>query len=188
MQLRADAGVICWDHFMQNSIKLRSLTASDCSIVSDHFAAQGWKKPLEQYQRYWQESLGGKRDVILAELNGLFAGYVTVVWQSDYPPFRQAGIPEIVDFNVLIKFRRMGIGTALMDEAERRIALRSPSAGLGVCLPADYGPAQALYARRGYVPDGHGVYYQGRYPACGETVRLDDDLALYMIRQLELDR
>ena len=149
-----------------------------------HFQRRGGISLSGQYVRYLQESREGKRANLLAEYEGQFAGYVTIVWELDYPPFRQASIPEIVDFNVLIKFRRMKIGTALMDEAERRIALRSPVAGLGVCLHSDYGAAQALYARRGYIPDGRGVYYQGRYPKYGEQVRLDDDLTLFLTKQL----
>ena len=90
---------------------------------------------------------------MLADYAGQFAGYTTVVWAWDYLPFHQA---EIVDFNVLIRFRRLKIGTALMDEAESRIANRSTVAGLSVCLEADYGAAQVLYARRGYL-SGNGL-------------------------------
>jgi GNAT superfamily N-acetyltransferase len=169
---------------MNTEIILREMTENDPAIIASAFAAQEWDKPAGQYVRYLQESRAGRRTNLLADYEGHFAGYVTIVWESDYPPFRQASIPEIVDFNVLIKFRRMKIGTALMDEAERRIALRSPVAGLGVCLHSDYGAAQVLYARRGYVPDGRGVYCHGLYPKYGEQVRLDDDLTLFLIKQL----
>lgn len=47
--------------------------------------------------------------------------------RSNYPPFAAAGIPEIADFSVLRSRRRTGIGTALMDEAERRVAPSSPT-------------------------------------------------------------
>jgi hypothetical protein len=88
---------------------------------------------------------------------------------SQYPPFHQAGIPEIVDFNVLIQFRRMKIGTALLDDAEKLIAICSPVAGLGVCMHIDYGPAHVLYARRGYVPDGRGIFYHDHHPKSQNT-------------------
>jgi hypothetical protein len=32
--------------------------------------------------------------------------------------------------------------------------------GLGVELCADYGPAQMLYIKKGYIPDGNGVTYK----------------------------
>ena len=169
---------------MSEKIGIREIAESDCPILSGAFAAQGWDKPVKQYLRYWQESIVNKRVTLLAEYAAQFAGYVTIVWQSDYPPFRAAGIPEIVDFNVLVKFRRLKIGSGLMDESEKRIALRSPVAGLGVCLHIDYAAAQVLYAKRGYVPDGRGIFYQGHYPEYGEQVRIDDDLSLYLVKQL----
>lgn len=169
---------------MNKKISIRELAESDCVTIAEAFTAQGWDKPASQYLRYWQESLENKRLVLVAEYEGEFAGYVTVVWESNYPPFHAANIPEIVDFNVLIKFRRLHIGTALMDEAEKRISARSAVAGIGVCLHTDYGPAQVLYARRGYVPDGRGVFYHGKYPQYWDQVTIDDDLCLYLTRRV----
>ncbi len=146
---------------------IREMVEADCAVIAEAFAAQGWNKPVGKYQGYWRDSLAQRRVVLLAEHEGRFAGYLTIVWESDFPPFREAGVPEIADFNVLIGHRRMRIGTALMDEAERRIAVRSPVAGLGVCLDTDYGPAQVLYVRRGYLPDGRGVFQRGRFPRYG---------------------
>jgi ribosomal protein S18 acetylase RimI-like enzyme len=121
----------------------------------------------------------------VAEYNGEFAGYVNILWESSYAPFHKAGIPEIADFNVLKNFQRRGIGTLLMDEAERRIAERGYSfVGLGVGLYPDYGAAQILYARRGYIPDGQGIYYNTRQIQPGELVRVDDDLTLQFIKVL----
>jgi len=98
--------------------------------------------------------------------------------------FREAGIPEIADFNVLIKYQRKGIGTRLMDEAERRIAQRSSIAGIGVGLTSDYGAAQVLYVKRGYVPDGHGICSDGQSLEYGEQISIDDDLVLYLTKVL----
>lgn len=106
-------------------IIIREMTEADAPIISAAFAAQGWTKPVSLYTGYAQDSHAGRRTNLLAESGGQFAGYVTIVWESDYPPFHKAGIPEIVDFNVLLKFRRMGVGSALMDEAERRIDRKS---------------------------------------------------------------
>jgi hypothetical protein len=167
-----------------NNIIVREMVESDCAVIADAFAAQGWNKPLSQYVRYWQDTVENKRVVLIAIFNGEFAGYVTIVLESDYPSFREAGIPEISDFNVLLKYRRYHIGTALMDEAESRVAARSPIAGLGVCLHVDYGAAQVLYAIRGYVPDGQGVYWRGHHPGYGEQVTIDDDLCLYLTKKV----
>ena len=109
---------------------------------------------------------------------------ITICWQSHYPPFREQNIPEIVDFNVLPKFRRQGIGAALMDEAERRVAIRSAVVGLGVGMTADYGSAQRMYAKRGYIPDGLGLHSRGQPVQYGQSVPVDDDLVLYLTKSL----
>jgi len=163
---------------------IRPLAEPDPPTIHAAFRAQDWNKPREQYERYWQEQAIGERDVLVAEVAGEFAGYLTIVWTSGYPPFRVAGIPEIVDFNVLKKFQRRGIGTALMDAAEERIGERSAVAGIGVGLYADYGPAQRLYAQRGYVPDGRGLMRNGLPVVPGSNPFVDDDLVLYFTKQL----
>ncbi len=87
---------------------------------------------------------------------------------------------------MLPRLRRGGIGSRLLDEAERLIAERSPVAGIGVGLYTDYGAAQRLYIKRGYVPDSRGVLYHGRRVAWGDTVVIDDGLILYLTKALRL--
>ena len=168
-------------------ITVRDLRKEDAEVISAEFAHQNWHKPASQYQHYYQETKAGIRDVIIANYNGLFAGYVTIIWQSNYPPFRDANIPEVVDFNVLINYRRRGVGTTLMDEAERRIAQRSPIAGIGVGLMHDYGNAQILYVKRGYIPDGRGIWKHNRWLQYGDQLTINDDVALYLTKQLQTD-
>jgi hypothetical protein len=48
----------------------------------------------------------------------------------------------------------------------------------------DYGPAQILYVKRGYIPDGRGLYYNARQIQPGEQVIVDDDLTLQLIKHL----
>ncbi len=160
------------------------LQVEDIQPIAAAFAALSWDKPAAQYERYLAEQQAGKRVVLVADLAGIFAGYVTIVWQSHYQPFRWAGTPEIVDFNVLPQFRRQGIGTQLMDEAERLIAARSPVAGVGVGLTADYAAAHLLYLRRGYLPDGRGIAHNGQPLQYGETITLNDDQALYFTKSV----
>jgi GNAT superfamily N-acetyltransferase len=163
---------------------IREMVEADCAVISGAFAAQGWDKPLSQYQAYLQESREGQRVVLVAEYEGQFAGYVTIVWESAYPPFRAAQIPEIVDFNVLLKYRRRGIGTVLLDEAEKRISVHSPVAGIGVGLTEDYGPAHIMYIKRGYLPDGRGLFQQGKHLNYGDQAIVNDDLVLCFTKLL----
>lgn len=167
-----------------DNVDIQQLSEADLAEIPAAFAAVQWPgKAAEQYRRYLREQSDGTRLILVARSEGTFAGYVTVVWQSAYPPFRDAGIPEIQDFNVLPDFRRRGIGSALMDAAEQAVAERVDIVGIGVGLYADYGSAQRMYARRGYIPDGRGVNYHGPVKP-GATVRVDDDLILMMTRHL----
>lgn len=168
-----------------NSFDIRLLTAPDIQPIAAAFAKLGWDKPASQYEKYLSEQESGARVVLVAFLNGEFAGYVTLVWRSHYPAFREQNIPEIVDFNVLPKFRRQGIGTRLLDEAERRVAEASPLVGLGVGMTADYGAAQRMYVKRGYIPDGRGLFSGGVPVVYGQPVQVDDDLVLYFTKNLQ---
>jgi hypothetical protein len=57
----------------------------------------------------------------------------------------------------------MGVGSLLLDCAEKEALTKSQIIGIGVGLYAGadggYGPAQRLYVKRGYIPDGQGVTY-----------------------------
>lgn len=169
---------------VDSHLQLRLLTAADIPVIADAFTQIGWHKPASQYHQYLTEQTAGARVVLIATVDDIFAGYVTIVWQSHYPPFRADNIPEIVDFNVLPHYRRRKVGTRLMDEAERRIAKRSARVGIGVGLYPDYGAAQRMYVQRGYVPDGRGIWYDVHQVQYGETVCLDDSLALFFTKQL----
>jgi GNAT superfamily N-acetyltransferase len=166
-------------------MRIRLLGTPDPARLASTFGAAGWPgKSAALYQRYLGEQAAGQRVVWVAERGAAPLGYVCVVWRSDYPPFRNAGIPEIVDFNVLPAYRRQGVGSALMDVAERCIAQRSKLAGLGCGLYADYGPALLLYLRRGYLPDGRGITYDRRAVPAGQSIRVDDSAALMLVKNL----
>ena len=163
---------------------IRLLQAQDVQPIAAAFAELGWHKPASQYEQYLIEQEAGMREVWVAFIEDQFVGYICILWHSDYQPFTEAGIPEIADFNVLPIYRRRGIGTQLMDQAEARIASRAPVAGIGVGMTADYGAAQRMYVLRRYVPDGRGLAHNGRPLQHGEQVIVDDELALHFTRRV----
>lgn len=55
---------------------------------------------------------------------------------------------------------------------------------LEVCLGSEYGPAQRLYIKRGYIPDGKGVYYEGRICETDAICKNNDELTLCLIKEL----
>ena len=126
-----------------------------------------------------------ERVVAIAWNGAAPVGYGTLIWESPYENFRQNGIPEINNLGVAITARNRGVATALIRHFEQCAATAGRSAiGLGFGLYADYGPAQRLYFRLGYRPDGHGITYANRLVAPMETVRLDDDLVLWLTKSL----
>ncbi|MBR2852717.1 MAG: GNAT family N-acetyltransferase, partial [Clostridia bacterium] len=123
---------------------------------------------------------------LTAVYRGQPAGFVSVYLAVKEGPFKGTGWPIIVDFNVLEKNQRKGIGSRLMDTAERIAGQYADTVCLGVGLHSGYGSAQRMYAKRGYIPDGSGVWYRDRSCIQYETVcTVDDDLVLYMSKKLQ---
>ena len=169
---------------MSGRLELRLLHESDPEIISAEFRKSGAGKTVAQYQRYLEEQKHGTRICFVAIYEDQFAGYVTVNWSPTYPAFAGQNIPEIQDLNVLPQFRCRGIGTRLLDRAEQEVATRSSVIGIGVGLHPGYVFAQRLYVKRGYIPDGRGVFYRDRRVEEGTQAVFDDNLVLHLTRQL----
>jgi GNAT superfamily N-acetyltransferase len=116
-------------------------------------------------------------------IQGEVVGIVTVRWRSNNPAL--GGIPLVHQISVAHEHRGRGIATALMDAAEDLARDRGHRRiGITVGLFAEYGPAQRMYARRGYVPDGRGVCRGATPVREGETVTVDHGLLLWLIKDL----
>ena len=166
------------------NLTIRRLTEADARTISQAFAEIGWNKPVEQYQRYFQQQQEQHIVVLVAQRDDAFAGYLKVAWRPAYAFFKEQAIPEIQDLNVLPQYRRLGVATALMDEAETLVARRSSRVGIGVGLHPGYNAAQRMYVLRGYIPDGLGVTWQDSYISEGQTLVADDDLVLHFVKEL----
>lgn len=165
-----------------DGLTIRLLEAKDVPVIGAAFDRFGWSGRAAMCEQYLREQNNSERVALVALVDGVFAGYVTMKRRSDYPPFAESGIPEIADLNVLPGFRRRGIGSQLVDEAERRIFERSTVAGIGFGISAGYGPAQRMYIKRGYVPDGRGLFAGGHFVPDGATVCVLDS-AIYLTKE-----
>ena len=86
-------------------------------------------------------------------------GYVTIIWESNYAGFRRRGIPLIHQIAVAGPSEWQGVATLLMDAAEQLVRDRGiATLGITVGLFDEYGPAQQLYGRRGYIYPTAGVH------------------------------
>ena len=72
----------------------------------------------------------------------------------------------------------------LMDAAEKVAAQYSDMVYLGVGLHEGYGSAQRMYVKRGYIPDGTGVWYGEKVCPQYADCCNDDDLVLYFSKAL----
>lgn len=166
-------------------ISIRNFTADDIPIIVDAFIQSKWaEKTAGTFERYLMEQQEKKRVVWLAYIGQKFAGYVTLVWNSQYTHFTKNNIPEIVDLNVLPNFRKVGIGSMLIQKAEDEAASQSDIVGIGVGLYSDYGAAQRLYVKRGFIPNAEGVTYKYSSTTPGQSYQLDDDLILWFTKEL----
>lgn len=167
---------------------IRKLKSDDIPIIVDSFSKSNWtEKSAEIFERYLREQKVGDRIVWVTYYGREFSGYATLKWESQYGPFQEKKIPEINDLNVLPEFRNLGIGSALMSTCEEKVALKSNIVGIGVGLYSDYGAAQKLYAKRGYVVDGKGITYNYNFVTAGAKYPIDDDLVLWMTKTLSME-
>lgn len=167
------------------SLKITKFNKNQIKEIVRAFKKLKWNKPESLYLKYLKEQKTGKRFVLVAFLNGTFAGYLTIVWKSQYAPFKNKKVPEIVDLNVLPKYRQNKIGTKLMDKAERIIRIKSKEAGIGVGLAPGYRFAQRMYVKRGYVPNGLGINFTDKKVKFGQKVIVNDSLVLHFTKKLK---
>ena len=168
---------------MKTTCSIRKMQESDIQELSRGFISQGWPSREEILTRYFKEQESGEREVLVAEVEGAVAGYITILPSAKHGPFAEI-YPELSDFNVFEPFQNQGIGNLLMEESEKRVRLISDKVTLGVGLHSGYGPAQRLYIKRGYIPDGTGVWYQNHQPAMNAVCEDIGELVLYLSKNL----
>lgn len=168
---------------MKTICSIRKMQESDIQELSRGFISQGWPSREEILTRYFKEQESGEREVLVAEVEGALAGYITILSCAKQGPFAEI-YPELSDFNVFEPFQNQGIGNLLLEEAEKQVRLISDKVTLGVGLHSGYGPAQRLYIKRGYIPDGTGVWYQNHQPAMNAVCEDIGELVLYLSKNL----
>ena len=165
-------------------ILIRTLVPDDAQILAEEEQLQGDHVTREKYDMRLQDRADGKAVALAAEYQGQTAGYISIYPDSDRGAFAGKGLPELVDFGVLKKYRNHGIGSLLMDTAEQIAAGFADTVYLRVGLHSGYGSAQRMYIKRGYIPDGSGVWYGDHICEPYTDCCNDDDLILYLSKKL----
>lgn len=172
-------------YYQDEHVLIRDMEPEDIESIVRGEIEQGWHATAEKYEMRQEDRKAGKAIAIAAEYDGHIVGYIHVYRPgATFGAFAGQGYPEIVDFGVLEKYRRKGIGNKLMDVAEEIASQYGDTVYLGVGLNNGYGSAQRMYVKRGYIPDGSGVWYGEEIcpqyaPCCN-----DDDLVLYLSKKL----
>ena len=157
-------------YYQDEDIVIRDMVPSDAQIFTDGEIAQGWHATVEKYEMRLRDQAAGRAVSLVAEYRGCPAGYVNVYPNSTWGAFAN---------------QRRGIGSKLMDIAEQIAARYADTVYLGVGLHNGYGSAQRMYVKRGYIPDGSGVWYRDKPCTPYDTIYTnDDDLVLYLSKRL----
>ncbi len=171
-------------YYQDDKILIRDMAPQDAGIITREELAQGWHAVIEKYECRLKDQKEGHAVVLAAEYCCHVAGYISVYPDSSFGAFGNKGYPEIVDFGVLEKYRKNGVGEKLMDAAEKIASRYADTVYLGVGLHSGYGAAQRMYVKRGYVPDGSGVWYGDAVCPPYADCRNDDELILYLSKKL----
>lgn len=161
------------------------METKDAEIIAAAEREQGWDASAEKYLSRIQDQQSGKAIALVAEYTEIPVGYINIYPDNTWGALGNKGYPEIVDFGVLEKYRNRGIGTILMDVAEKIASEYADTVYLGVGLHSGYGSAQRMYVKRGYIPDGSGVWYQDKVCEPYGDCKNDDDLVLYFLKKLK---
>lgn len=173
-------------YLIDENITIRSLRFEDAQIIYDELFAQNWHPEKEIYDKYYEEQESGKRYVLVAEYLGQVAGYTTLLPKATIGPFAKYEFPEVVDLNVFAKYQKKGIANKILDVAENIASEISDSISLSVGLHWGYGAAHRIYIKRGYIPDGSGVWYKNRQlEQYSDKCSNDDSLVLYLSKSLK---
>lgn len=172
-------------YYQDENIMIRNMEPRDAQPITDGEIAQGWHADIAKYEMRLRDQAEGRAIALVAEVDGRPVGYIHVYPDAKTGAFGGQGLPEIVDFGVLELYRKQGVGSRLMDVAEQIAGEYADTVYLGVGLHNGYGSAQRMYVKRGYIPDGTGVWYQDeiceQYAPCAN----DDELVLYLSKKLK---
>ena len=170
---------------MSLDVTYRYINKKDINGIIVNFTEQGWEKPRSIIENYVLEQESNERVVIVAEIADQIAGYVTLLPKAkDAVPFIERGIPEIKDLVVFKKYQSQGIGNQLLACIEKEAALLTDEICLSVGLHKGYGAAQRLYIKRGYIPDGTGIWSGHTQAPPYAMIENNDDLIICLSKKL----
>lgn len=162
-------------------IAIREATSADIPLLYRLYDVIGKKD-----DGYFEQAIEDDDIVVLiATDEGEDCAFCLLNFHPRYNLYRRLGIPEIQDLNVVPDHRRKGIATSVIKWCEGMARAKGcEQIGIAVGLFKDYGPAQILYAKLGYIPDGNGITCDREGITPYTSYLIDDDLSLMLVKPL----
>lgn len=133
---------------------------------------------------FFEDCFKRQCEIFIIQKGTIKAGYAVLNWEPKYALYKRLEYPEIQDLNILPKFQQQGLATKLIQYLENQV-VQTGKAGIGISvgLNKDFGAAQRLYAKLGYIPDGMGATYDRVYVEMDQRYFIDDDLCLMLVKE-----
>jgi len=161
-------------------INIRIATRGDIPALYDLYAQMG-----KSDEGYFESCFDKGLVTLIASQGEQNLAFTMLNFDPKYALYQKLDIPEIQDLNVIPDARQKGIATAIVNKCEEIAEERGKTQiGISVPLNAAYGPAQRLYIKLGYMPDGNGITYDREPVQRGARYAADDDLCLMMLKDL----
>lgn len=167
-----------------SNLQIRKMTYDDIPLICKAENDEA-ESNVEYLKNHMENQENKKCSALIALYDDQIAGHAFLYYECKWGGLKNQGLPSVVDLAVYELYRRKGIATALMDAAESEARKFHSKIYLDVCLNSEYGPAQCFYIKRGYVPDGAGVYFEGEVLGLNAPCRNDDELSLCLVKELK---
>ncbi len=155
------------------AVEVRTGQPEDVSELSDALAPDTSSAHTRQR---WREHVVGHREMLVALLDGQLAGCVGISVRGGR--FEVPGTLRLLGLDVAPRFRRQGVGAALVRGVEDRARREGlPSVRLEVAVDND--AAISLYEKLGYRRDGEPII--NRWLRADEVV---EELSWVMVREV----
>lgn len=167
------------------TVKIRPIAADEVAILEEHIAFD-WAAPRKHIDRYMGQE-NGEAVYLVAWKDELPVGHLLLKWQGTADEPMASDIedcPDIEDLFVSPDYRSNGIGTRLLECAERT-AVERGHALIGLAVGVDNPRARSLYERLEYRSTGTRRYETGGvYIGRDGSEKSWTEVCVYLTKQL----
>lgn len=170
---------------MTQTLQIRQAAQSDLPKLWGMIQSLGNAKDTGYFEHCLERQEKGDLLLLVASVAGVDVGYTILNWMPKYGLYRKLEIPEIQDLNILNAHRRQGFATMIIGYCEDLARKRGcEHMGIAVSVHSSFGPAQRLYFKLGFEPDGQGATYDRAPVEFASLKPVDDQLCMMLVKGL----